>query len=180
MVVARFFAYGSLLSERLPYVVESTPARLLGYQRSLCLYSWVYRGTQDAPGLVLGLERAEAQAACHGSVLRVAGEHIAAATSYFDERELINGIYHRELVQCVTAAGPVSAYAYVADADHPQYCGTLPNEQVVRLVAAGVGTRGTTIEYLRGTLQALRMQGVHEPELERVLAAATALTDDRS
>ena len=46
--------------------------------------------------------------------------------------------------------------------------------ELVRLVASGVGTRGTALEYLDSTLRTLRELGVEELALERVLAGARA------
>ena len=36
---------------------ERIPPTIHGYHRSLCMYSHMYRGTPDRPGLVLGLDR---------------------------------------------------------------------------------------------------------------------------
>jgi cation transport protein ChaC len=174
---ASFFAYGSLLWERsLPFVVARTPAVLQGHRRLLCMYSWTYRGTREAPGLVLGLEAREGSS-CVGAALRVHDEQ--EALQYFDERELINGIYNRRLVKLATADGEGVAHAYVADSSHEQYCGDLPLPHAANLVATGVGTRGTALEYLSETVAALRVAKVHEPSLESVLAEALRLRRER-
>ena len=116
---------------------------------------------------------------CVGSVLRVQATSATEALQHFDERELINGIYRREIVQVETEAGKVTAYAYVARSDHEQYCGSLPDAEAARLIATASGTRGTSLEYLEQCVAALRRQDIYEPTLERVLAAATAWASDQ-
>src|SRR3954465_11092557 len=70
------FAYGSLMwNPEMPFA-ERRPALLHGYHRSFCLYSRDYRGTQERPGLVLGLDRG---GSCQGIVYRLPPEGQAAA-----------------------------------------------------------------------------------------------------
>ena len=49
------FAYGSLMWHADFPHAEARPAKLYGYHRALCLWSFDYRGTREKPGLVLGL-----------------------------------------------------------------------------------------------------------------------------
>src|SRR3546814_12768174 len=74
--------------------VEVRPARLRGLHRSFCVYSHRYRGTPQAPGLVLGLDRG---GSCHGMAFRVPAAEGEEALDYLFEREMMSGIYRRSV-----------------------------------------------------------------------------------
>ena len=63
------FAYGSLMWDPQVPVAETVVGRVEGYARSFCLRSIQYRGTVEAPGLVLGLDPC-AEGSCSGVALR--------------------------------------------------------------------------------------------------------------
>ena len=157
-----------------PHVEDWLPATLHGHARTLCLYSWTYRGTREKPGLILGLEAMKG-AACVGSLLRVHAANADAALEHFDRRELINGIYQRQLVRVATDLGEMAAYAYIARPDHEQYCGALPETEAAQLIATATGSRGTSLDYLEQCMTALHRQDIREPALERLLASAKTL-----
>src|SRR3546814_5730407 len=84
------FGYGSLMwHPGFPHV-EARPARLRGLHRSFCVYSHRYRGTPQAPGLVLGLDRG---GSCHGMAFCVPAAEGEEALDYLFEREMMTGIY---------------------------------------------------------------------------------------
>ena len=72
------FGYGSLLWRPGFAFQEKQPARVTGLHRSLCVYSFVHRGTPEKPGLVLGLDRG---GACRGIAFRVAAKNRAATVA---------------------------------------------------------------------------------------------------
>jgi cation transport protein ChaC len=164
------FAYGSLMwRPGFPYV-EAAPARLHGYHRSLCVYSWVHRGTREVPGVVLGLDRG---GSCRGWAFRVSPEQEAEVLAYLDARELVTDVYRRKRVPVTVADRRVLAWSYVVRREHQQYAGRLAPEQLLDLVRRGVGRSGNCRDYLLGTVGHLEAMGIVDGPLH-VLAQALA------
>ena len=162
------FAYGSLIW-RPGFPHHAThPALLRGFHRRFCLWSRYYRGSPEAPGLVLGLDRG---GACRGLAFRVAAPDAAAVIAYLDERENIGGevVYSRRVlpVRLLDSAKMVRAVCYVVNRAAPQYCRPTPDE-VVAAVGRGVGHAGTNRDYLQNTREHLKAMGVHDPLLEGI------------
>src|SRR3546814_18016785 len=85
------FGYGSLMwHPGFPHV-EVRPARLRGLHRSFCVYSHRYRGTPEAPGLVLGLDRG---GSCHGMAFRVPAGEGEETVDYLFEPVMLTGVSH--------------------------------------------------------------------------------------
>src|SRR5690606_4508114 len=121
------FGYGSLIWRPGFEHVEARRARLNGYRRSLCIYSFVHRGTPERPGLVLGLDRG---GSCVGLAFRVRGEQRDAVIEYLRARELVTNVYLERTVAVRLEGGEtVPAVTYVADRAHGQYAGALDEER---------------------------------------------------
>ncbi len=163
------FGYGSLMwRPGFPYD-ERRDAHLSGYRRSLCIFSHVHRGTPEKPGLVLGLDRG---GRCRGVAFRVAAEEAAETVRYLREREQVTTVYReRRLPVRLEDGRAVTALAYVADRTHPQYAGSLPAAEILRLVRQGVGASGGNPDYVRSTHEHLAAMGVTDPVLARLVAA---------
>ena len=73
------FAYGSLIWRPGFAYSAMHPALLRGFHRRFCIWSRRYRGTPEAPGLVLGLDRG---GSCRGVAFQVPGEEAAAVLDY--------------------------------------------------------------------------------------------------
>jgi cation transport protein ChaC len=160
------FGYGSLLWNPGFEVAESVIGTLPGYARSFCMRSIHHRGTVDAPGLVLALDR-QPQHVCSGMALRAAPGTETATLEYLRERELISSAYVEETLDVALSDGRnVSALVYVIDEAHDQYCGGLPLEEQAQVIARAVGGRGPNTEYLYNTADHLRSVGLDDPDLE--------------
>ena len=166
------FGYGSLMWDPGFPHVECRPARLDGYHRAFCIYSYRYRGTEARPGLVLGLKPG---GTCLGRAFRVAGKDTAPVLAYLEDREMTSYVYRQMELPVAIGARREHATTYVADDSHPQYACGLSPEDTARLILRGAGERGPNIDYLENTLAHLEEMGVDEPELFELRAIVRRL-----
>ncbi|GMG82352.1 gamma-glutamylcyclotransferase [Paralimibaculum aggregatum] len=159
------FAYGSLMWNPGFQCLEHHRAWLHGYARAFALSSIRYRGTPEAPGLVLGLDWRPG-AVCAGVAFRVCRSEEAAVRDYLHHREMVTRSYI-ELVREVTLddGRRVPAQAYVLDRTHRQYAGALSLERQAEIIARAVGPAGPNDAYLHNTVDHLREIGIEDPEL---------------
>jgi cation transport protein ChaC len=162
------FGYGSLMWRPGFDYIALQGALVHGWRRSLCIYSHVYRGTPERPGLVLGLDRG---GACHGVAFRVAAAKREATIDYLRRRELVTSVYVERTVLMHMADGTkASALTYVADRNHPQYAGFLEREQLLSFVRDGAGQSGPNADYVLNTEAHLRERGILDATLEWLAA----------
>jgi cation transport protein ChaC len=162
------FGYGSLMWRPGFDYIERHGALVYGWRRSLCIYSHIYRGTPERPGLVLGLDRG---GACHGVAFRVAEARREATMDYLRQRELVTSVYiERNVLAHLVDRTKVRALTYVADRHHPQYAGFLERERLLSLVRGGAGQSGPNADYVLNTEAHLKESGVLDPTLEWLAA----------
>lgn len=148
--------------------LDQQPARLYGWSRRLCILSTIYRGTDERPGLVLGLDRG---GSCLGRALRVGAAQWPEIKARLDARELPTHVYIPRFLPVRLGNGTVvPAYAYVVDRSHWQYwCGE--RAEAVRLLRQGHGKGGSARDYLAQTVAHLSALGIAASELHRLLQA---------
>jgi cation transport protein ChaC len=160
------FGYGSLIWRPGFAHVETQRARLHGYRRSLCVYSFVHRGTRERPGLVLGLDRG---GSCVGLAFRVPGELRDEVIAYLRERELVTNVYLERLLKVrLAGGGTVDAVVYIVDRLHEQYAGALDAAEAAAVVRGAVGQSGINEDYVLSTLEHLEALGIRDHWLEDV------------
>jgi len=162
------FGYGSLMWRPGFVYAHRCKAMLRGWRRSLCIYSHVYRGTPEHPGLVLGLDRG---GACPGVAFRVEEALREKTIRYLREREQPTAVYVERMVPIMLeSAERVTALAYVADRLHPQYAGRLTREAMLDIVRSGRGKTGDNAAYVTETYDHLVTIGVRDRDLEWLCA----------
>jgi len=158
------FGYGSLMWRPGFVYALRCKATLRGWRRGLCIYSHVYRGTPERPGLVLGLDRG---GACAGVAFRVKASLREPTIRYLRDREQATSVYLERIVPVTLESGErVKALAYVADRLHGQYAGRLDRDTMLAVVRAGHGQSGDNAAYVTETQDHLAAIGVHDSELE--------------
>ena len=158
------FGYGSLMWRPGFAYARRCKALLRGWRRSLCVFSHVYRGSPERPGLVLGLDRG---GACPGVAFEVDPALREATIRYLREREQVTAVYVERIAPVTLEWGErVHALTYVADRLHGQYAGRLDREAMLEYVRAGQGQSGDNAEYVLETSDYLREIGVRDRDLE--------------
>jgi cation transport protein ChaC len=159
------FGYGSLMWRPGFDFLERIEARLIGAHRSLCVYSFVHRGTPERPGLVLGLDLG---GTCRGIAFRVAADRRADTIAYLRAREQVTAVY-RECVRRIWLKGnpacQVPAVCFMVDRSHVQYAGRLPLLEQLHYVRQGHGQSGANRDYVLATVAALEALGLSETDL---------------
>ncbi|WP_210527056.1 gamma-glutamylcyclotransferase [Rubellimicrobium arenae] len=168
------FAYGSLLWDAGFEPVESVRARLDGWRRSFCMWSFHYRGSEDRPGLVLALDE-DAGAFCEGLALRADPAKADEVLDGLRARELVSDAYQERRLPLALADGRVvEAVAYVIRREHRQYA-RVDLETQARTIARAQGQRGPNLDYLTNTAAQFDRLGIHDAEIEALMQRTRSL-----
>ncbi len=161
------FGYGSLIWR--PEFTFDRKARgvVHGYHRSLCLWSSMYRGTPERPGLVLGLEPG---GSVHGVVFRLPADDAHRSLRVLWKRELATGSYiPRWLnVRVPGIDGRIAAIGFVMNRAAPGYAGELDRTTLLDVVCSASGSNGSCADYVLFTVQSLAEFAIHDRHLAKL------------
>ncbi len=159
------FAYGSLIWKPAFQIAARRIGTLHGYHRQYCLLVKRFRGSPEAPGLMLGLEPG---GMCRGVVDRPAEQDGGLRAVW--AREMLTNAYVPRWIDVRTAEGPVRAVAFAINRVHERYTGRLSDEQVAEALARACGHAGSCAEYLLETVTHLEELGIRDRRLWRLQA----------
>ena len=167
------FGYGSLIWNPLLHYTEKRTAKIYGAHRSFCLWSRVNRGTPEAPGLVLWLDRG---GDCAGVVYRVERAKARDEMLLMWRREMSTGAYIPRWIRARTPLGTIRALCFVIDHRLPSYAGRLDPCLAARTIHSAAGLYGPCIDYFNNTAQGLVEHGIEDHEMNAVGAALRTLS----
>ena len=101
---------------------------------------------------------------------RLRTEHAEAELERLWAREMPTGVYDARLLPCRTPLGTVAALAFTLSRRSETCLACLPDEEVLHILRHARGRYGSTLDYLAETAAALRAHGVHDREIERLMA----------
>ena len=163
------FGYASLIWNPEFDYDQRIAARIHGWHRSLRMWSHIYRGTREQPGLVCALLSG---GCCDGVAFRIPRRQAGEALERLWRREMPSGVYDPRWVRCPAAGG--EALTFTLDRNSPNYAGDLTPAQLRTVFEHSRGLYGTTLDYVRQTHQGLLSEGIHDRKLEALLAHAPA------
>jgi len=159
------FGYGSLMwNPEFDFDVRHV-ATIYGYHRQFCLWSRINRGTPDAPGLVLTLERG---GSCRGIAYRLRPASARAQLSNLWRREMSMGSYIPRWLECHCGAEKFEALGFVVNRRCTGYAGKLPLETMVQAIATARGKYGSSAEYLFRTEITLEQHGIRDGRVRQL------------
>ncbi len=163
------FGYASLIWRPEFVVDEQRDALVRGWHRALRMRSRINRGTPEQPGLVFALLPG---GACRGVVYRIPRRHADAELTRLWLREMPTATYDPRWLPCRTPGGTVLALAFTLSRRSGAYLGRMADADVVHILRHARGRYGTTLDYLAQTSAALRLRGINDREIERLMALA--------
>jgi cation transport protein ChaC len=159
------FGYGSLIWNPCMQHSGRVVGTVRGYHRRFCLWSNVYRGTPENPGLVLGLDLG---GAVRGVLFRLDASVARSELELLWRREMFGGSYVARWLKADTDEGQVKAIGFVINHDSKAYAGKLTDAEVVEKLATCRGRYGSGADYLAQTAAALRAAGIEDKHLDRL------------
>ncbi len=166
------FGYGSLIWNPLIEFAEKEVATVHGFHRKFCLYSRVNRGTPEAPGLVLGLDRG---GAVKGVAFRIRADQAWHELSLVWRREMLLASYVPTWAAARFADGTRRrVLTFVVRKSHPASACNIAEDTAAIIIASARGTVGPCRDYLTQTVDSLRAHGILDRNLERLARKVAA------
>jgi len=171
------FAYGSLIWNPVIDYLERRVVAVPGYRRRFCLWTELYRGSPEAPGLVLGLVPG---GLCRGVAYRIAAAKVRAELELVWRREMITAAYDPVWLRTVSAGGRGWAIGFASNPRYRRYAGLLAEERVAQAIARARGYLGPCAAYLFDTASHLDALGIVDPSLRRIRDRVKELVENNN
>ncbi|SNB63188.1 cation transport protein ChaC [Arboricoccus pini] len=162
------FGYGSLIWNPCIEFAERRPVRVRGWHRNFCLWTHGGRGTQERPGLVLGLEQG---GSCRGLAFRIEAAKLEVELDIVWRREMVTAAYRPTWVALSDGVNRFRGITFTINRAHERYTGKIDEARVIETLALAEGDIGSSRDYLFSTVDHLRVLGMDDSRLGRLADA---------
>ena len=165
----RVFAYGSLIWNPAIEIESTYPCRIDGYHRSFCFWTMLGRGSQELPGLMMGLESG---GHCDGVAYSIAQDKLDTELDILFRREMMSYAYKPIWVRAkyrddTTAVGD-EVLTFIVDTENGRYCTERDDATVVKTLATAEGPLGRNCDYLYQLVEHLEALGYEDQEMSNL------------
>ncbi|MGE0800577.1 MAG: gamma-glutamylcyclotransferase [Lautropia sp.] len=172
------FGYGSLMWNPAIDYADAARADVRGWTRKFCLWLMNGRGSPEAPGLMLALDRsAGPDDGCTGLAFRIRAACVRDELQLVWRREMGTGAYEAQWIDATIDGRPGRVLTFVANRTHPRYAGDLPDVEIARAIARARGQLGSCIGYFRSMADTLERHRIEDLSMRRLAAALHDLGD---
>ena len=166
------FGYGSLIWNPAFHFQRCQVARIYGYHRSFCLLSTMGRGSPNAPGVMLALDRG---GSCSGRAFLLRSSEVETEMQILWRREMLSDSYEPVWLRVHGEEGPAYGFTFVVSRTGTRYRPNLTLDEQARLIRNGHGHLGTCAEYLDNTARHLADLGIRDRAVSELLRRARNL-----
>lgn len=161
------FGYGSLIWNPALEFNDQRRCSVQGYQRKFCFWTTLSRGTEEQPGLMMGLVEGEQ---CDGLAYKIDPSKAETELDILFRREMVTSIYKPTWIQarCVETDTDFTALTFVVDRTNERYIDSLSQSETVRTLATAQGPLGRNCDYLFDLSRKLRELEFKDLQLEEL------------
>jgi len=161
------FGYGSLIWNPAFEFAESKCCRITGFKKKFCFWTTLSRGSEENPGLMMGLIKGDN---CDGMAFRIDRDKAETELDILFRREMSFYIYKPTWVDahCVETGTVFRTLTFVVDKNNHRYVDDLTRAEIVRTIATAEGPLGRNCDYLYQLSKKLQELGLVDEELEEL------------
>ncbi len=162
------FGISSLIWKPETAFIEKREGVARGWHRRFCLgWDYRYRGSPEAPGLMMALDRG---GQCRGMLYRLpeAGLEDELHKLIRREQSMVPSAFPWRWIEVMTTEGRVRALSFPVDRKSGRYVAGLSEAELADMLATAYGFRGSMAEYLFSTVSMLESLGIHDRNLWRL------------
>jgi len=164
------FAYGSLIWNPALAFDLQTRCTIQGYHRSFCFWSKFGRGSEELPGLMMGLEQG---GRCDGIAYRIPEEQLSTELDILFRREMLSFIYKPTWIKATPVdkdTQTINVLTFVVDTNSERFCGELAEDKLVQTLSRAEGPLGKNCDYLFQLVDHLEKLGFDDPAMTELAA----------